>query len=128
MNFLIVIAGAGLGASLRYLINIIVNTGMLPYSTLLVNVVGSFLAGIFVFLVLEKSVLNETWRLFLLVGFLGSFTTFSTFSVETMTIFQSGEIFKALLNIGLNVVLSLFAVFVGMQLSSQVSHFFANNF
>jgi CrcB protein len=125
MNFLIVIAGAGLGASLRYLINIIVNTGMLPYSTLLVNVVGSFLAGIFVFLVLEKSVLNETWRLFLLVGFLGSFTTFSTFSVETMTIFQSGEIFKALLNIGLNVVLSLFAVFVGMQFSTQISLFFS---
>lgn len=91
-----------------------------PYGTLVVNSVGSFLAGFLMVIIMGRFANSELWRLFLVVGFLGAYTTFSSFSWETWVLFQSGEPLKACLNILLNNLfalgLALLGIFVGRSL------------
>lgn len=86
-----------------------------PYGTLIVNSVGSFLAGFLMTLIMQRFVGNDNWRLFLMVGFLGGFTTFSSFSWETWALFEDGEQFRACLNIILNNVSALGLAFLGIN-------------
>jgi CrcB protein len=79
-----------------------------------VNLLGSFLIGVAVVLIVERMILSELWRTALIIGFLGAFTTFSTFSFETLALFEDGQMVKALLNIGLSVILCLLATWLGM--------------
>lgn len=95
MRFLLIIAlgGAG-GAVARYLLSTWVHglwEGRWPVGTLLVNVLGSFAIGI-AFVMIERQILHPDWRGALMVGFLGAFTTFSTFSLETITLLEAGHI------------------------------------
>jgi len=111
-----IMLGGAAGALLRYWVSsgIYLLFGRdFPYGTLSVNVLGSFLMGIFSLLLLQKFP-NETLSTLLLVGFLGAFTTFSTFSLDNLNLLQQGEFFKAGLNMLLNVFLSLGAVWLGM--------------
>ena len=85
-----------------------------PYGTLAVNVLGSLLMGFLYVLLIDKLSLSPTWRAALLVGLLGAFTTFSTFSLETLNLMEEGEMLKALMNIVLSVVLCLLAAWVGI--------------
>ena len=99
MKYLVFIAlgGAG-GAVSRYLLANWVHSlweGHWPMGTLLVNVVGSGAIGI-LFVLLEKSLIHPDWRGVLMVGFLGAFTTFSTFSLETISLWESGQVGHAL--------------------------------
>ena len=91
-----------------------------PYGTLSVNVLGSFVIGIGFFLLTERLVLGAEARAFILVGFLGAFTTFSTFSLETLILMQQGLMFKALLNIIASVFLCLLATWGGMALARAI--------
>lgn len=91
-----------------------------PYGTLVVNVAGSLLIGYFFVQFLEKSVAGEAWRLAVLIGFLGSFTTFSTFSLETFNLFNEGAYFKAVANILGSVLLCLAATWFGIALARQL--------
>lgn len=95
MRFLLFIAmGGALGAVARYLLSSWAHNlweGKLPVGTLLVNVVGSFAIGIIYVLLVEKQILHEDWRGLLMAGFLGAFTTFSTFSLETITLLEAGH-------------------------------------
>ena len=88
-----------------------------PYGTLLVNTVGSFLAGIAFVLVLERGSFNAHHQALIIVGFFGAFTTFSTFSLETLTLLSDGALLQAIYNILANVSLSILAAYVGMFLA-----------
>jgi CrcB protein len=114
---LVIAAGGALGAVLRYGLSQSVYRLLgrdFPYGTLAVNLLGSFLIGVAVVLIVERMILSELWRTALIIGFLGAFTTFSTFSFETLALFEDGQMVKALLNIGLSVILCLLATWLGM--------------
>jgi len=109
--------GGAIGAIGRYFVMIAVGhlVGMaFPYATLLVNVVGSLLLGLLVEAMAVLWQVDETLRAFVVVGVLGAFTTFSTFSLDVVYLFHRGEIASALLYVILSVVLSVLAFGIGM--------------
>jgi CrcB protein len=112
--------GGALGASLRYLLAAMTH-GLLghafPYGTLLVNVLGSLLVGYLVVLLPDHGSQASMLRLLLITGLLGGFTTYSAFSIETLTLLQEGQLLKAGLNIALTLCGCLFAVWVGYLLA-----------
>ena len=112
--------GATVGASCRYYIGILSVQYLgkaLPYGTLISNVIGSFIAGLLVVFILEKLLLSETYRLMLLVGLTGSLTTMSALSIESVEMLSGGSYSQALLNILLNVGLSVLAASLGFMLT-----------
>ncbi|MCH9746015.1 MAG: fluoride efflux transporter CrcB [Proteobacteria bacterium] len=119
-------AGATIGASVRYYLTQFMQATMgpgFPYGTLSANIIGSFLAGVLVVVVIEKSAMHEAYRLMLLIGLTGSLTTMSTLSWESVEMISLGHYAQAALNILLNVVLSLTAAGAGVALSR---YFLAN--
>ena len=85
-----------------------------PYGTLAVNVAGCWLIGLLYVWLVERSAAAPIHRAFLMIGVLGSFTTFSSFSVETLNLIETGEVVKAVLNILLSVCLCLGTCWLGM--------------
>ncbi len=118
MKFLLVFVGGGLGAMARYFVttNLAGKLGNFPLGTLTANILGSFLMGLVVGIIAGRSSL-ENVRLLLAVGFLGGFTTFSSFSAETLTLIQNGQIFSAAANILISVAVGLAACFAGLSLT-----------
>ena len=109
--------GATIGASCRYYIGVLsiqyLGKG-LPYGTLISNIIGSFIAGVLIILILEKLFLSEAYRLMLLVGLAGSLTTMSALSVESIEMLSVGQYSQAFINITLNLILSLLAASLGV--------------
>mgnify|MGYP001400629908 FL=1 len=109
--------GATIGASSRYYIGVLsiqyLGKG-LPYGTLISNIIGSFIAGVLIILILEKLFLSEAYRLMLLVGLAGSLTTMSALSVESIEMLSVGHYSQAFINITLNLILSLLAASLGV--------------
>ena len=127
MQYLYVFLGGGLGAVCRYLATtaIGVRFGMMfPFGTLFVNTLGSFLIALIMGFLLTmakaNNLLSEPLRLLLTVGFLGGFTTFSSFSMETLTLLRSGSIVLAISNIAANVMLGLIAAILGLCLATMI--------
>ncbi len=124
MNNLLAIAVAGaIGAVLRYL----VASGVyeifgreFPYGTLAVNLIGSFLIGYLFVWFLDRSAASEAWRLAVLVGLLGSFTTFSSFSLETYNLVTTGYYVRAVANIFLSLSLCLLGTWAGISIARNV--------
>lgn len=115
--------GGALGAVMRFLSQATVYELVgrtFPFGTLFVNVSGSFLMGLLSIFLVEKFNLGAEWHLAILVGVLGSFTTFSTFSIETLVLFEQGDLLKAMTNILLSVVLCISAVWAGAYLAKQL--------
>ena len=124
-HWLAIACGGALGAMLRYSVSKaewVRNLGstQFPIGTLVVNVVGSFLLGLLIVLLVHKYTTVEWLRLFLFVGVLGAFTTFSTFSVETVNLFMAGKQATALWNMSLNLFASVAAAALGLYLGKAL--------
>jgi len=120
-NLLMIGLGGALGAMSRYgLSQLAINLfgKGFPFGTLIANFVGSLLMGL-LFALIETESLMPQVKIALGIGFLGAFTTFSTFSLDTVLMIQAGDIQKALLNILFNLGLCLMAVFIGLWLGSK---------
>ncbi len=121
--FKIVAVGSGgfIGAVFRYLISVFAQSqfpdSKFPYGTVAVNLIGCLLIGFIAGLFELKSWGNPQFRLFIFVGILGGFTTFSTFSHETFLLWENGKLLMSLLNMGVQVILGLAFVWVGYQLT-----------
>ena len=118
MDTVLIFFGAGLGGIFRYWISNAVYWccgRQFPYGTLVVNASGSFLMGFLFVLILERfGALGPQLRSFLLIGFLGGYTTFSTFSIETLILFENGAWFSAILNVLLSIMLCLSLAWLGV--------------
>lgn len=119
MQWLAIALGGALGAMARFGITIysaslmessLVMNARFPLGTLLVNVIGSALIGVCYVLIIEKGALSPEWRHVLMVGFLGAFTTFSTFSLDALNMWQNGHQFLALSYVAITFVATLTAV------------------
>lgn len=117
-NLFLVAIGGALGASLRYGANLLAMSFLgkeFPYATLAVNILGSFIMGL-LFTAIEHGIIaDQEYRALIGIGLLGAFTTFSTFSMDTLLLMQQGDWQKAVLNILLNVCICIFAAWLGMQ-------------
>ena len=120
INYLLVSAGAAIGGALRYGISTYIQKNqsvIFPYGTLFVNIIGSFLLGIIMFYLNEKDLIGNEFRLFLTVGLCGGFTTFSTFSYETLMLIRDSELLLAFYNVILNLVLCLAGIYIAYLIS-----------
>jgi len=114
--------GGFLGAIARYLLSglLLRLSVVFPCGTFAVNILGSFGLGFLMALVTETLLIPSSLRLFLAIGFLGSFTTFSTFMYETHALLEGGEFWLALLNLGASLILGLVGVRLGWWLAHQL--------
>ncbi len=109
-----------IGANLRYLLSRLAAREfgtVFPYGTLFINVLGSFIVGFFVIWTTERVLVDPRWRLLVVIGFCGSFTTFSSYAFETIAYFEQGQWALMAANILTNNVLCLGGVIAGMALA-----------
>ena len=116
-------AGGATGALMRYWLSngiyALLGRGF-PYGTLTVNVVGSLFMGFIYVFMIERMDVSVEWRAGLMIGLLGAFTTFSTFSIETLNLLESGEQLKASMNILLSVTLCILGCWLGMVVGRNI--------
>ncbi|MBE9516859.1 MAG: fluoride efflux transporter CrcB [Proteobacteria bacterium] len=123
MQMLAIAAGGAFGAVMRYWMSTAVYSVLgrnFPYGTLVVNVLGSLLMGILFVFLTERAALPPIWRAALLVGVLGAFTTFSTFSIETVALMEQGAWIKVVTNIFMSVTLCIGSAWIGLILGRQL--------
>ncbi len=120
INYIIVFAGGGTGAAVRFALGTLIGQRWgrsFPLGTFVINVSGSFLIGLLMTLMAERFTENPAWRLLLVVGFLGGYTTFSSFEYETGKLVMDGELVYA----ALNMVLSVAVGFVALKLGDVIA-------
>jgi len=119
-DFLAISIAAILGANLRYVLSRLAAKEfgpIFPYGTLIINILGSFIVGLFVIWTTERVLVDPRWRLLVVVGFCGSFTTFSSYAFESMSFFEQGQWGLMLANIFANNLLCLGAAVAGMAVA-----------
>ena len=119
-DFLVISLGAIVGANARYLISRFAAKALgpvFPYGTLIINVSGSLIVGFFVIWTTERVLADPRWRLLIVVGFCGAFTTFSSYAFETMAYFEQGQWMLMITNVLTNNLLCLAGALAGMALA-----------
>jgi CrcB protein len=123
MNYLLVFIGGGLGSTLRQIVNVVcprlLGTAF-PYHTFIINITGSIVMGLVAGYLAFKGDAAQPWRLFLMTGILGGYTTFSAFSLDTAVLYERGEVELAVFYVVGSVVISIVGLFAGLAL---VRHF-----
>ncbi len=125
MNAILLVASGGaIGSVARYLVGLLMTRilgAAFPWGTLTVNVVGGLLMGLFIELLARRFDGSNELRLFVAVGVMGGFTTFSSFSLDVALLWERGEVFSALIYVLLSVILSIGALFLGLWLARAVA-------
>jgi CrcB protein len=119
MHYLLVFIGGGLGSTLRHVVNIVCQRLLgtnFPYHTFIINITGSTIMGLIGGYLAFKGDAAQSWRLFLMTGVLGGYTTFSAFSLDAALLYERGEIGLTLLYVLGSVVLSILGLFAGLAL------------
>ena len=122
-NIIFIAVGGAAGALLRYWMSNSIYAVLgraFPYGTLSVNVTGSLLMGLCYVFMFERMDIGVEWRAGLMIGLLGAFTTFSTFSIETLNLIESGEQLRAGMNILLSVTLCILGCWIGMIIGREI--------
>ena len=122
-TFLIISLGAILGANCRYWLGgwAVQRFGTaFPYGNLIINLTGSFILGLFMALVTDRFLVNPQWRLLVAIGFLGSYTTFSSYTYESISLILSGQLWTGLFNLIGSSILGGLAVLLGIWLGRLV--------
>jgi CrcB protein len=123
MNYLIIGAGGFAGAITRYALALWIGQRWgrsFPLGTFVINITGSLLIGLLMPLLTERFIVNPQWRLLLVVGFLGAYTTFSTFEYETGALLNDGEWLFAGLNVSLSVAVGFIALKIGEMIAKSI--------
>lgn len=122
MNWLWVALGGAIGASLRYGAGIWLfkPSGLFPWTTWIVNILGCFAAGVFFAFSQKYPVLQQEARLFLMVGILGGFTTFSSFGLESFQLLKQGQMSLAFIYMASSVIVGVIALIIGFYLTHSL--------
>jgi fluoride exporter len=124
MNYVLVFIGGGLGSTLRHLVNVVCPRLLganFPYHTFIINITGSTIMGLIAGYLAFKGDTSQSWRLFVMTGILGGYTTFSAFSLDSALLYERGQTGLALLYVVGSVVLSILGLFAGLTLVRQLT-------
>jgi CrcB protein len=124
MSYFLVFIGGGIGSALRHGVNVFCARGFgtnFPWGTLTVNVTGSIVMGLLAGYFAFRGDAAQGWRLFLMTGILGGYTTFSAFSLDAIALYERGEIGHALAYVAASAAVSIFGLFAGLALIRQFS-------
>jgi CrcB protein len=119
MNYVLVFVGGGLGTTLRHIVNVVCQRFLgtaFPYHTIIINITGSTVMGLIAGYFAFKGEAAQSWRLFMMTGILGGYTTFSAFSLDTALLYERGEIGLALFYVLGSVGFSIAGLFAGLAL------------
>ena len=116
----LVFLGGGLGSAIRLILNRLIPSDSFPYSTLTVNMIGSFLIGLIISYLIDSNMLKSDYYYFLVVGICGGLTTFSAFSIENFNFIKSNETFNSFIYIFISVSLCIALAYLGFLIMNKI--------